>query len=107
MERSRLNSILEGTIKEYIDEVAPEIGNSILSYVFEKDGSAYFYNLQVAKVDQFPLWICMGGHKVPKDGCRMIHEKESRPFHCDYCGNSDFKKIENMEDLNAWRDRYE
>lgn len=107
MLRSTFNDILEPAIKDYIDEVKAEIKGSIISYVIEKDGDTYFYNLEVIKVEEFPLWICMGGSKVPRDGCRMIHEKESRPFHCDYCGNSDMKKIEDMEELKEWRDNYE
>lgn len=107
MLRSTFNEILEPAITDYIDEVKTEIRGSIISYVFEKDGDTYFYNLEVVQVEEFPLWICMGGNKIPKDGCRMIHEEESRPLSCDYCGNSDFKKIESMEELKEWRDNYE
>jgi len=123
MERGRLNTVLEDTVKKYMDEVAPEIEDSMMSFLFEKDGEAYFYNLQVTKISEdchggsktgFPVWICMGGNKIPKDGCRkvvregsgIIGDEEQAPNRCDYCGNTGFKKIESMEELREWREAY-
>jgi hypothetical protein len=119
--RGRLNKILEPAIKKYMDEVAPEIGSSMMSFLFEKDGEAYFYNLQVTKIDEdykdseftgFPVWICMGGDQIPMDGCRKIHRRgkylkggvEQPPRRCSFCGNTEFKKIEDLEELRAWRE---
>jgi len=117
--RGRFNEILELAIKKYIHEVPPEIGGSMMSFLFEKDGEAYFYNLEVTKIDEdsddlktgFPVWICMGGNQIPRDGCRKIQRKgeavvggeEQAPRRCGFCGNTEFKKIESLEELRDWR----
>ena len=123
----RFNEILEPAIKEYMDEVKAEIGDSIMSFMFEKDGKAYFYNLQVVEISQdpaidladgattgFPIWVCMGGSKVPKDGCRRTHREgvtvdgeEKSPLKCSYCGNREFRKIEDIEEMREWVENYQ
>lgn len=110
MLRDRFNQILEDAIIKYINEVDPEILNSIHSYLIENqvDDKVYLYNLQVAQVEDFPVWVCAGGGKIPKNGCRMIQCQNSfdgdRPYSCDFCGNGEFEKIESLEE---WRSRYE
>lgn len=121
MLRGKFNRILEPAVKEYMEAVLPEIGDSMMSFLFEKDGEPYFYNLQVVKIDEdsdgktgFPVWICMGGNQIPKDGCRKIIREgshisggeEQPPQRCDYCRNTEFKKIEDLEELREWRAHY-
>lgn len=105
--RSQHNKILEESIREFVDYIIDIAhgGQAIHSYPFIMDDDAYIYNLEVSKV-QFPVWICMGGEQVPKDGCRTIHSQD-KPLRCKNCGNTDFKEIEDREQLQEWRDNYD
>lgn len=119
MLRKTFHDILRKAIKKYITEVDPEIENSMMSYMMEehKDGKTYLYNLQVSQVDEFPIWMCKGGSKPPKNGCGMLYcrnstarltpngvEEGSPPRECEFCGGTRFLAIESLED---WRDMYE
>lgn len=77
MEISRLASILNDKIKEYIDEVAPTIKNSNLGYLIEKDDKVYIYNLEVAEAEEFPVYKCVGGETPPTEGCGKLFSDQS------------------------------
>lgn len=107
MLRSKHNQILEDSVRDFLEEIneIADGGWVLHSYPFETDDDMFVYNLQVSKVE-FPVWICMGGNKIPKDGCRTFHVQD-KPFRCKNCDNSEFKKIESEEELKSWRDNYE
>lgn len=116
MLRDRFHNILKSSIVKYIEAVDPEIGDTIFSMPIEADGDIYAYSLEVSKIEEFPVFICMGGNKPPREGCHKIitqnHLNEltnsgikerDRPITCDFCGNTEFDKIESEEEL---RERY-
>lgn len=72
MLRARFHEILYKSIKAYIREVKAEIANSIIGFIVEEDDELYIYNLEVSKIDSFPIYECAGGETSPTNGCHKL-----------------------------------
>jgi hypothetical protein len=113
-ELSRLYSFLEEAVKKYIQEVRPEILNGSSPYLIEhpeQEDQVMVYNLEVAKVEDFPVYQCIGGDTPPTHGCgKLISDAmlenqdcyiaEDKPLRCPHCGGTDFREIKSLEE---WR----
>lgn len=77
MLRKKFHETLQKGIKKYIEDVAPEIVNSNMSYLVEGEDKLYIYNLEVAEVGEFPIWMCNGGDTSPTNGCGKLFSQGS------------------------------
>lgn len=115
MERLRLHKILEEKVKEYVKETKPIIKDSMLSYIFEHpedNDRIMVYNIEVAEAEEFPVWICRGGDTPPTRGCTKLFTDQTlmeldgnhkeKPRRCDFCGGTEFQKIESLEEWREW-----
>jgi hypothetical protein len=119
MELTRLHKQLVEGVKDYIDAVKPTIKNSNLGYLITHNDKTWVYNLQVAEVDSFPVWKCVGGNTPPKAGCGYLlsqnmlikgYDKENNefkyrdePVRCPFCDGTEFQEYESVEE---WRENY-
>jgi len=119
MELTRLHKRLVNGVKDYIDAVKPTIKNSNIGHLIQHNDKTWVYNVQVAEVDSFPIWKCVGGSTPPKAGCGYLLSQNmlikgydedncefkyrDEPVRCPFCGGTEFHEYESVED---WRESY-